>query len=169
MKTIYAIMNEQGEIEGIVDNITPSSLMDVLVAYDESRGSDVSIKGLTDDGFTAHFNTGDGLHSYSITPSSLLETIATNSKKQEKEFPNGFTSWMETHHEIVEFIVAHIIQSKTEEGNVILDTSHNQGTGGIYDLAEGWTDEFEKLNTGRDWDGEFFDEVGKFCANKNKR
>ena len=41
-----------------------------------------------------------------------------------------------------------------------------QGTGGMYELAEELTDEFEKLNADREWDGEFFDEIEEFITSK---
>jgi hypothetical protein len=44
---------------------------------------------------------------------------------------------------------------------------YSQGTGGIYELAEQWTDEFENLHLDQEWDGEFFDEIEKFCNSKN--
>lgn len=79
-----------------------------------------------------------------------------------KRFPNGFTSWMETHHEVVEFVTLN-----ADEGE-LRRRRHLQGTGGIYELAEEWTDEFEKLHEGRQWDGEFYDEIQKFLEGKNK-
>lgn len=88
---------------------------------------------------------------------------------EQKEFVNGFYSWMETHHEVCEFIGYRLKESEllyTE--NVIIETSSSQGSGGLYTLAEQWTDEFEKLNEGRVWDGEFFNEIGNFLNEKNK-
>ena len=41
-----------------------------------------------------------------------------------------------------------------------------QGHGGLYELAEELTDEFELLNKGRVWDGEFFDEIEEFLSEK---
>jgi len=80
-------------------------------------------------------------------------------------FPNGFTSWQETHFEIARFI-----SSYDEDGGGLIGlTAVMQGIGGMYELAEDWTDEFEELNKNRDdWDGEFFDEIESFCNQKNK-
>lgn len=83
----------------------------------------------------------------------------------EKQFPNGFTSWQETHFEIVSFINEVLSQDSIK--GIIEERYTNQGRGGIYELAEDWTDEFENLNVDRDWDGEFFDEIDNFCLNKN--
>lgn len=83
-----------------------------------------------------------------------------------KKFPDGFDNWYETHHEVVTYISL-VLQSRTGEDCEIMKVEYTQGTGGIYELAKEWTDEFEKLNKGREWDGEFFDEIEKFCNNKN--
>lgn len=87
----------------------------------------------------------------------------------QKEFINGVHSWIETHYEVSSFIGYRLKESEllyTE--NVINETASTQGTGGLYTLAEQWTDEFEKLNEGRVWDGEFFEEINTFLTAKNK-
>ena len=77
-----------------------------------------------------------------------------------KIFPNGFTSWAETHFEIVRFISNY----DEDEGGLIGLTAVMQGIGGIYELAVEWADEFEELNKDRDdWDGEWFDKIELFC------
>jgi hypothetical protein len=83
------------------------------------------------------------------------------------KFPNGFTSWMETHHEVVAFFER---RDTFDEGGIIQEIADSQGTVGLYELAREWTDEFERLNKGRKWDvdGDFFDEIKKFCEQKNK-
>ena len=40
------------------------------------------------------------------------------------------------------------------------------GTGYMYELARELTDEFELLNKGRQWDGEFFEEIESFLMQK---
>jgi hypothetical protein len=42
------------------------------------------------------------------------------------------------------------------------------GTGLFYELATVWTDEFEAKNKGREWDGEFFEEIDAFVEGKIK-
>jgi len=80
------------------------------------------------------------------------------------KFPNGFTSWQETHFEIVTYI-----SQCSDESGVIGFNATMGGTGALYELSEQWTDEFEQLNKNRDdWDGEFFDEIEAFCNRKNK-
>ena len=82
-----------------------------------------------------------------------------------KEFPNGFTSWMETHHEVVEFIAAATMENEYANG-AIARTHATHGTGGVYELAEQWTDVFERLHKGREWDGEYFETIEKFLTEK---
>jgi len=66
-----------------------------------------------------------------------------------KVFPNGFSSWLETYHEIVSFITIERLSDKPR-GN-IKEVSETQGIGGIYELAEDWTDKFEKEFEGYSW------------------
>jgi hypothetical protein len=84
-----------------------------------------------------------------------------------KYFPNGFISWMETHHEIVVFIAGRL--SADEDDCEIWYRMNEQGTGGIYELAEDWTDEFEIKHKGHVWDEGYFDTIEEFCRIKNTR
>ncbi len=79
------------------------------------------------------------------------------------------TSYLETFYEVTSFINNHINFCLEENfiESVIIQRHDIQGTGGLYEIAEEWTDEFEKLNEGREWDGEFFDELEDFCRLKN--
>jgi len=80
------------------------------------------------------------------------------------EFVNGFESWHETHFEVVQAItIEHI---KNEPKGLVKERHDAQGHGGLYELAVELTDEFEKLNEGREWDGEYFDEIEKFLKKK---
>jgi hypothetical protein len=76
------------------------------------------------------------------------------------QFPNGFTSWHETHFEVVSAISREVF-SDCPRG-VVSQTIASQGTGGLYELAESLTDKFEGMHKGRSWDGEFFDEMVRF-------
>jgi hypothetical protein len=84
----------------------------------------------------------------------------------EKHFPNGFTSWQETHYEIVSMISFQTRLPDSQQSELIRDTYAAKGTGGMYELAEELTDEFETLNEGRIWDGEYFDEIEEFINQK---
>ena len=79
-------------------------------------------------------------------------------------FPNGFTSWIETYYEVVEKLTLMIASG---DDNLATGTADYQGSGGLYELAETMTNEFEKLHLGREWDGEFFDEIEKFIDEAN--
>lgn len=78
------------------------------------------------------------------------------------EAVNGNASYLGTYFEISSYI-----NSNREKG-LINKTQEDSGTCGLWELAEEWTDEFEKLTKGRVWDGEFFDELEEFCKLKNK-
>jgi hypothetical protein len=86
-----------------------------------------------------------------------------------KDFPNGFGSWQETHYEVVAAITTELI-SYDEHGDfnheLIRATLREKGHGGLYELASDLTDEFELLNKGREWDGEFFEEIERFLDGK---
>lgn len=86
-------------------------------------------------------------------------------KNKMKKFPNGFKSWQETHFEVVSYITDLRYKSPIKS-NVIEEIQLRQGTSGFYELAEELTDEFENLNEGREWDGEFFDEIEDFLEKK---
>lgn len=82
----------------------------------------------------------------------------------EKQFPNGFTSWAETHHEIVSTVTE--IMLKDQLPITLEEVQLEQGTCGIYEFCIDLADEFEELNRDREWDGEFFDEIEEFIKNK---
>ena len=93
--------------------------------------------------------------------------------KTDKEFPNGFTNWIETHHEIVTYIQRKLSEMQRNRSeykrydSTIEIVYDKYGRGGLYELAEAWTDEFEEKNRDTEWDGEFFDEIDYFCYDKN--
>jgi hypothetical protein len=80
----------------------------------------------------------------------------------EKQFPNGFQSWAETHHEIVSIVTLEIQAPISMP--ISLQEIEMQGTGGIWELCIRLTDEFEEMNRGREWDGEFFEEIESFVS-----
>lgn len=83
-----------------------------------------------------------------------------------KTFPNGVESYLETHFELSGMIT--LEYSKDNPTGVVKEAYDRQGTGAMYELAEEWTDTFERMNEGRAWDGEFFDEIEEFFEMKNK-
>jgi len=78
----------------------------------------------------------------------------------DKIFPNGFSSWQETHFEIVSAIALEM--QKDELSGKVKEFHDESGYGGLYELAEQLTDIFEKQNEGRDWDGDFRDVIEEF-------
>jgi hypothetical protein len=72
---------------------------------------------------------------------------------EDKRFPNGFESWCKTYYEIVDFLIC---TSK------VVKFYKQNSTGGMYELARELTDKFETLNKGREWNGEFFEELEHF-------
>ena len=82
-----------------------------------------------------------------------------------KFFPNGFIFWSETFHEIS--ILSHIQRDKEgTQANIV----YNQGGGpGFVEHIRDLTDIFEVMNYGREWDGEFYDEVEDFVNGKGGR
>jgi len=80
--------------------------------------------------------------------------------KSDKEFPNGFPSWQQTHFEAVQAITEEWL--KDEPAGRVGEMHAANGHSGLYDLAEELTDKFEALHAGREWDGDFYDEVEAF-------
>lgn len=86
-----------------------------------------------------------------------------------EQFPNGFEDWHETHFEMVKAIVE-CLDNQTE--GVIHDVAEDEGTGGLYELAKDWTDEFETLHIGKDWgesEDPYIDCIDKFISEKLKQ
>ena len=91
-----------------------------------------------------------------------LENNQTNMPNSTELFPNGFDSWVETHHEIV----AAIVNQSENEDSITYQTIEKNGSGGLYELAKDLTDQFEKANQNTIWDGNYFDALENFLLNK---
>jgi len=85
-------------------------------------------------------------------------------KTKDKKFPNGFESYLETHFECVQAITTEWLKHKPT--GVVAERHDAQGHGGLYELAEELADEFETLNEGKEWDGNFYDEIYEFLHEK---
>lgn len=83
---------------------------------------------------------------------------------ESKHFPNGFSCWNETHYEIVSAIEK--IMSLDEPTGLAADCHRADGHGGLYQLAEELTDEFEAAHANVIWDGNYFDEIDEFIKLK---
>lgn len=66
-----------------------------------------------------------------------------------QEFPNGFLSWAETHHEVVAMITRIMDQ---EAYPVFLETLEiDKGMGGIWEFCISFTFQFEQTHKGVEW------------------
>lgn len=92
-----------------------------------------------------------------LKPKEGQKTISEELNSFNEMFPNGFTSWQETHYEFIGMIEQCRLMEK--QPNKIKDINDNQGTGGFWELAKELTDKFEKAHEGYEFDGEFFDSV----------
>lgn len=107
-----------------------------------------------------YFETVEGFESLEVVEG---EFFAPNIDQiEEPRFPNGLTSYLETHFEVV----SHLKIGVEQEGSALAEYYQKTGTGGLYELAKEYTDEFEQKNKGREWDGEFFDEIEAFVKEK---
>lgn len=82
-------------------------------------------------------------------------------------YPNGLTNWKETYYQFSTAIQNHL-DTMPDVESVVQIRHEQQGSGGLWELADEWTDEFEKLHKGREWDGDYFDEIDAFFEKKNK-
>lgn len=82
--------------------------------------------------------------------------------KAKNKFPNGFESWMETHHEIVMAIALELEKPENKQSTVIRHRYDAEGSTGMYSLGKELTNKFEKQNKGREWDGEFIEAIEEF-------
>jgi hypothetical protein len=79
------------------------------------------------------------------------------------KFPNGITSYLETHC-VISMEFQRLIEN---ESGFPWNVYNEKGTGGIYDLAEELSDEFEKNHIDDDWNTkEFLDEIDTFLQVK---
>jgi hypothetical protein len=85
--------------------------------------------------------------------------------KTDKVFPNGFSAWQETHFEVVSKLSWQLQQDEFDS-KLVADRYVASGIGGMYELAEELTDEFENLFQGREWDGDFFEALDDFLTAK---
>lgn len=80
-------------------------------------------------------------------------------------FPNGFTSWYETHYEVCNKVEYYL---EIERDTRVSKVQEKRGRGGLYELAKTLTDEFETKYEGKEWDGEFFDAIDLFLNKELK-
>ena len=66
---------------------------------------------------------------------------------KQKQFPNGFKSWQETHYGIVERILWATCEDNKQESLRVVNVLQNEGSTALMDLALELTDKFEKKYT----------------------
>jgi hypothetical protein len=79
---------------------------------------------------------------------------------------NGFRSWAETHHEIVTIVTYQLDEIYGQRPSLLDEIMSTEGTSGLYDLCIDLTTEFESINEGRVWDGDWLDAVIEFVQEK---
>jgi hypothetical protein len=80
-----------------------------------------------------------------------------------QEFPNGFLSWAETHHEVVAIVTRTMDQDNYP---VFLEKIQmEKGSGGIWEFCIAFTFQFEQAHKGREWEGDWFDTLEETLLN----
>jgi hypothetical protein len=85
--------------------------------------------------------------------------------KSNKEFPSGFSSWQETHFEVVTYLTQILHYS----GSISNLAREEGGLGRLYELAENLTNEFEWKYEDKEWDGDYLDTIDSFLKTKNNK
>lgn len=76
-------------------------------------------------------------------------------KEKPKHFPRGFHSWIETHFDIVYSITLILNNEDVDEDSILYKRYEDQGQGGLYELAQEITDEFELEYQDAEWSADF--------------
>lgn len=84
----------------------------------------------------------------------------------EKKFVNGFESWSEAFFLLTDHLSTALIDDESPQNAKLVYLREQVGFIGLCPEVEGWADEFEKLHEGREWDGEFYDEIDEFFKKK---
>jgi hypothetical protein len=82
---------------------------------------------------------------------------------KQKNFPNGFENWHETHF----VIVHHLTETQDYSGSLSNRTREAAGMGGLMELSATLTDQFEQMYKGREWDGDYYDTIEDFITAYN--
>lgn len=85
------------------------------------------------------------------------------------QFPNGFTSWQETHYEVVSFLTLSLDREDDPFYEIVSKIVEEWGVAYLKEYASNMTDKFEKLHYNRNWDGEFFEELESFMLQELKK
>jgi len=85
-------------------------------------------------------------------------------EEEEEDSFESERSFLQTHFEVSGAIS--LIAASERPHGIVKRIVESQGTTGLYDLALQLTTEFENKNKGRQWDGEFFEEIEQFLEEK---
>lgn len=79
--------------------------------------------------------------------------------------------YLETYFEVVVFIKTALENYDDNDLDLVCGVAHHKGRGGVYELAEEWTTEFQNKYNEIVWgeDLEFYDTLEEFLHNKNKQ
>lgn len=77
--------------------------------------------------------------------------------------------WLETYYEIVDCI-GKAMMDENWSFDMCQDLKDFEycGRPALYEIAIGWTDEFERIYEGREWDGDWLDTLWQFMDKKLK-
>lgn len=73
------------------------------------------------------------------------------------------SDYLETYSQITRSLWEYV---DTHESNKIKELYEQQGTGGLWLIAEEYSKQFDELHKNKEWDGEFFDEIEIFMKTK---
>ena len=107
----------------------------------------------------------DGEKPSQILDAMTKETAIERCAERFGLFTNGFISYKET---LIELSMNAHREMRKDQLVLIHTTAEREGRGGIYSILHDWAMEFEQKNKGREWDGEFLEEVDAFFEEKVK-
>lgn len=106
----------------------------------------------------------DSIHGKVVTPPTFDGIVKTALHNQ--YFVNGFTSWHETHFQIVEAISVIRFRGIGTHG-IVKTIQEEKGHSGFFEFAKTLTDEFEKKHIGANWDEmDWYDTIDLFIKEK---
>jgi hypothetical protein len=166
MKRFFTVTNEEKQVISVLqytDNQSFDSLLMQSISEHYAANAIAIDKGFKIEEYhgnpltietTVYDDNGDFKEGFKIDETAVYKN---------PYFPNGFESWQETHFEVVNFIS--LEYERNPNGNTA-KVFENQGTGAVYELAKELTDEFEIMHNGKEWDGDFFEEIESFLMQK---
>ena len=140
----------------------------VIEDFESATGTDYGLYdesgGCVEDGFASY----EEAEQYAIDNDMEVAELFFVDRYREltEAFPNGIANFLETHYEIVSAITRRIDSDSYPKDTRLSVLYQQNGTTGLYGLAETLSRKFETENTGREWDGEWWEEIEIFCLNE---